>query len=169
MSSRRVTYYGAIGLTALILLCSLIIKRPGILPWGKMVVAPASVDGVVTISTSPDKKLTFITCVPNYPPIWRRLLHSTLTCAFVVQHFKPTRNAIAHAGSAHIEFQRHLLSVVFSDSSRFVFTTASEDPAVPGAAEVDYGVGLATHLTAGLSTHADFIGSRDWIKLSCKL
>src|SRR5487761_374412 len=120
---RRVIYYGAICL-AFVILCATIIKTSAISTPGRMAVAPASLDGLVTISSSSDKKLTFITCASYHPTFWERLLHTTLSGAFVVQHIVPTPNVVAHAGRVHIEFQGNLLSVVFADSSRFVFTTA---------------------------------------------
>lgn len=167
LARRRVIYCGGICLATFVVLCAVTVKMPGILPWGRMVLPPASLDGTVTISTSPDKKLTFITFAPYHPAFWRRLVHSTLSGAFVVQYWGPTRNVVAHTGSAHIEFQGNLLSVVFADSSRFAFTTAPKESRVPGEGEVDYVMGLATDGVGGFSTHADFVASRDWTKRSC--
>jgi hypothetical protein len=168
--SRRVINYGAICLTTLVVLCAVTVTTPSIVPWGRMVVAPASLDGMVTISTSPDKTLTFITCAPYHPTFWRRLVHSTLIGAFVVQHRGPTRNAVAHAGRAHIDFQGDLLKVVFADSSQFVFTTAQKQSIPLEEGEVDYSLGLGTYGVTGFSTHAEFVASRDWTdRNSCGL
>lgn len=144
--TRRVVYYGAISLATFVVLCAAIVKTLGISPWGRMVVAPASLDGTVTISMSTDNTLTFITCAPYHPALLRRLFHSILSCAFVVQHRGATPNAVAHAGNAHIEFQDDLLSVVFADSSRFVFTTAPTGYIPPG--EAKWTIQLASRPTA---------------------
>lgn len=161
---RRVVYYGAICMSVFVILCVVTVKTPGIWPWGRMVVAPASLDGMVTISASPDKKLTFITCAPYHPTFLRRLVHSTLSGAFVVQNGGAKRNVVAHIGRAHIEFQGDLLNVVFADSSRFVFTTAQKGSIPIEDGEVDYSVGIATDSVAGFGSHAAFVASRDWTK-----
>jgi hypothetical protein len=171
MSARqRGIRYGAICLVALAVLLTVIAKIPGIANRGKMVVAPASLDGMVTISMSPDKVLTFITCAPYHPTFWQRHLHSTLSCAFVVQHSGPTRTVVSRAGNAHIEFQGDLLSVVFTDSSRYVFTTRPKDSIPLGEGEVDESMGIATYGVGRFDTHAAFVKSRDWTKRgSCGL
>jgi hypothetical protein len=161
---RRVLIYRFICLAAFLVLCAVTVRMSG----GKRVVAPASLDGLVTISMSPDKVLTFITCAPYHPTFWQRHLHSTLSCAFVVQHSGPTRT-VAHAGNAHIEFQGDLLSVFFADSSRYVFTTRPKDSIPLGQGEVDESMGIASYGGGGSGTHAAFVKSRDWTKRSCGL
>ena len=158
---RRVIYYGVTCLV-LVILCVAIIESLGILIPGRMVVAPASLDGLVTISMSPDKKLTFITCASYHPTLWHRLLHTTLSGAFVVQHLTPAHNIVEHAGHAHINYQGDLLNVVFADSSRFVFTSAPKGSISPMEGTVECSVGLASDSVTGFDTHADFVASRNW-------
>jgi hypothetical protein len=171
VKKQRAVYWVAVCLATFVVPVALVIKAPGILPWGKMVAPPASLDGVVTISTSPDTTLIFITCSPDHSTFWQRISHSTLSGAFVVQHGGPTHKVVTRTGSAHIEFQGDLLSIVFTDSSRFVFTTARKGSiSLKEDDFVDYAVGLATHSVIGLSTHSDFVGSRDWtMPGSCNL
>lgn len=154
--------YSAICLVTCTVLLTGMTKTPGITNKGQMVVAPATLDGRVTISMSPGKRLTFITCTPNQRTFWQRHLHSPLSCAFVIQHNGPARTALTHAGIAHIEFQSDLLSVAFADSSRYVFSIRPMDAIPTGQGEVDEAMGIATYGVRGLGTHADFVNSRDW-------
>lgn len=158
--TRRVISYGAICLAIFVVLTAVIVKPLGVSNSRAMVAAPAALDGMVTISTSPDKKLTFITCAPYHPSLLQRILHSTISCAFIVQHFAPTRNVIAHAGRAHVEFLGDLLSVAFADKSRSVFTTAPKG-AYREEGEVDYSDGIATYSVAGFGTHTAFVASHN--------
>ena len=166
---RRVVQYGAICLATFVVLCAVAVQTSGILTWGRMVVAPASLDGVITISTSPDKERTFITCALDHPTFLQRLFHSTLSCAFVVQKSGPKRSVVTHVGRAHIDFQGNLLSVDFADSSLFVFTIVPKGSIPLEEGEVDYVTGLATYRTKFIDTHAAFVASRDWTKRSCGL
>jgi len=161
INRRRSIYWGTIGFAIFLVLFAVVVP-PGRLAAGGMVRAPASLDGMVTISTSADKKLTFITCARNHPALWRRLVRSTLSGAFVVQYGKPTRDSIAHAGEAHIEFLGNLLSIAFADSSKLTFTTAPKVPTSSEHGDVVGSVGLATNSVYGFRTHADFVASRDW-------
>ncbi len=165
LARRRVIYYLAI----IFVLCSATLISSRIASSGRMVVAPASLNGMVTIAMSSDNKLIFITCEPYHPTLWRRIIHSTLSGAFVVQRIDSTSDGIAHAGSAHIEFTGNLLSVVFADSSQFIFSSEPKKSVFLDKGVVDSPVGIATYVVSGLDTHADFVASRDWTQRSCGL
>lgn len=167
---RRGKYFGAMCLAAVVLLGLVVVERPEALPWGRIVTAPAAMDGMVTISTKPDKSLIFITYSPEHPSLWRRLLHSTVTGAFAIEHFGSNHTSVAHHGLAHIDYERGVLGISFADSSRFVFTSAPRSAIPTEKGEVDSSVGIVTYHVAGASSHAGFIAQHDWTKrTSCGL
>lgn len=162
--TRRAKLYGAIFLAifGVVALSALFLMTSRMLPWGATVTSPASMDAMVTMSTTPDKELILITCTPYHPSLMQRLFHSNLSCAFMVQHDAPMRSAVARSGRAHIEFQGDLLSVDFADESRFVFTTQSKGSYPPEEGYVSYVEGIGTYPSTGLASHAGFVSSRDW-------
>lgn len=164
--SRRHIFSTALCVATLIVV-TVAVARDGAshVPWGEMATAPASLDGLITISTSPDTKLLFVTCEPHHPSLWHRLVHTTLSGAFVVQHGKPTRTIFNRAGDGHLDYEGTQLTVVFADSTQFVFSVEPKGslPSEPGEV-VDYVAGLGTHRVAGLHTHSDFVSSHDWTK-----
>lgn len=162
MLDKRTIHYG-IPLAALfLLLIGYDVKQSG-----RMVVAPATLDGVVTVETSSDKRFTFITCTPLHPPLWRRLTHSLLSGAFVAQPGKPTGDVFAHTGTAHIEYLGNVIDIVFADSTRFLFSTEPRGYMPPSEGKAEYSTGIATYSIFGLNTQADFVGSQDWTQRSC--
>jgi hypothetical protein len=167
LAKRRARYYGAICLAIFLMVCVVITETPRLWPWGRVVLAPASLDGMATISLSPDSKMIFITCAPYHPSLLRRLFHSTLSGAFMVQRNVPIRSVSARAGSAHIDYQENLLSVVYADSSRFVFSTAPGASVVTTKGDFYNSVGIGTYSVAGIGTHAAFVASHDWTKRYC--
>ena len=166
MSGKRRMIYCL--LAFIVLVSTLLVGATERLPLGGMIVAPASLDGKVTISTLPDRTRIFVTYAPDHPSLLRQLLHSSITGAFVVQQREPLRNAVAHAGNAHVDFGGDLLNIEFPDAS-FIFTVKPEGSLPAGPANVDYVTGLATFHVSRISTHTGFVASRDWKQNSCGL
>jgi len=171
LSKRKIVQYTATGLVTLLLSCSALLVLPQFSHFGDRVIAPAEMNGVVTITTSPDNKMAFITCIPDHVGFLKRVFHTNLSAAFVAQLVGSEKTSVSHSGTAHIVFRGDLLDVVFSDSSRFLFTTSRKQLA---AQEIlgcsgSYVGGIATYSVSGVRNHADFVSSRDWTRRTCGL